>query len=252
MNISKSRLLLPLLAVLLVPLTAGATTVPQVDLATQIDRADLIFIGTVVSAEAVPTGDGNFAFTYVTFDVNETVKGTTRGRTVTLRVAGGDVGVNAFDVGGAPRFAAGGQHLLFVEGNDRLGVPLVGWFWGKLDVVADPASKRPILVDHTRRAINGIEGKDWKRGAVAVNEDGSARRPHVAVVSEQGVKITLDDTSKQAVAEPAANALGQLKSMVAGRRATSREFRQPRTFESASKANVPSSFVFQAVRPEGK
>lgn len=224
---------------------AGATTVPHVDLATQVDRADLIFIGTVVSSEAVPTGDGNFAFTYVTFDVDQTIKGTTRGRSITLRVAGGDVGVNAFEVGGAPRFAAGGQHLLFVEGNDRLGVPLVGWFWGKLDVVTDPTSKRPILVDHTRRAINGIEGKDWKRGGIAINDDGSARTPHVAVVAEEGVKIKLEEP-QTAAAEPAANAFGQLKAMVAGRRAKSAAFRQPKTFESASKNNVPATFVFEA------
>lgn len=245
MNISKSRLLLSLLAVLLVPLSAGASTVPKVDLATQIDQADLIFVGTVVSSEAVPTGDGNFAFTYVTFDVNETIKGKTHGRSVTLRVAGGDVGVNAFDVGGAPRFATGGQHLLFVEGNDRLGVPLVGWFWGKLDVVTDPKSKRTILVDHTRRAINGIDGKDWKRGAVAINEDGSANTPKVAVVSQEGVTIKLDEPQSVA-AEPAANAFGQLKAMAAGRKAKSRDYREPRAFESASKHNVPATFVFQA------
>ena len=249
MSHSKSRVLLPLLAVLLVPLLAGASTVSYVDLATQVDRADLIFVGTVVSSEAVPTGDGNFAFTYVTFNVDETVKGTTRGRSITLRMPGGDVGVNAFEVGGAPRFAPGGQHLLFVEGNDRLGVPLVGWFWGKLDVVTDPASKRPILIDHTRRAINGIDGEDWQRGGVAINDDGSARRPHVAVVAEEGVKIQLEK-EQPVVAEPASNALGQLKAMVAGRRASSREFRQPKTFESAAKHNVPSAFVFEARKAE--
>ena len=249
MNISKSRLLLPLLAVLLVPLGAVASTVPHVDLAVQVDRADLIFVGTVVSSEAVPTGDGNFAFTYVTFDVDQTIKGKTHGRSVTLRVAGGDVGVNAFEVGGAPRFAAGGRHLLFVEGNDRLGVPLVGWFWGKLDLVTDPGTKRPILVDHTRRAINGIEGKDWKRGAIAINDDGSSRKPRVAVVAEEGVKIQLEE-AQAVVAEPASQALGQLKAMVAGRGATSREFRQPKTFQSASKHNVPSTFVFEARKAE--
>ena len=236
-----------LLVVLLVSLVAGASSVPRVDVATQVDRADLIFIGTVAAMESVPTADGNFAFTYVTFDVSESIKGTTRGRSVTLRMAGGEAGPNVFEVAGAPRFAVGGQHLLFVEGNDRLGIPLVGWNWGKLDVVSDPTTKRPILLDHTRRAINGIDGAGWKRSAVAINEDGTARRPEVKVLAQEGVKIQLEEP-EAVVVEPASNALAQLKLLVAGRRATSAAYRQPR-FESAEKHNVPATFAFDAQKP---
>lgn len=235
-----------LLVLLLIHLPVGASTVLQVDLATQIDRADLIFLGTVVSAEAVATRDGNFAFTYVTFDVEDTFKGAAPHRLVTLRVAGGDVGMNAFDVSGAPRFATGGRHVLFVEGNDRLGVPLVGWYWGKLDVVADPASQQAILVDHTGRTIDGIEGNDWKRGARAMNA------PKVSVVSESGVKIQLDEPSARGRIVQAASVLDQLQSMVASRRASSADFRKATAFQSASKANVPATFVFEATRAREK
>src|SRR4028119_2053269 len=139
----KSRLLL-LSFLMLSGLALGATAVRQADLGALVDEAELIFVGTVIGIESVPTQDQRYAFTYVTFDVEQTLKGTQRsGKIITLRFAGGQVGDTMFEVTGAPRFAAGGRHLLFVEGNDRLGVPLVGWVQGKLDVGAAPVSGPP-------------------------------------------------------------------------------------------------------------
>ena len=85
--------------------------------------------------------------------------------------------------------------------------------------------------------------KYFRSGATVFNESFSN------AVAEDGVKIQLEK-EPPVVAEPASNALGQLKAMVAGRRASSREFRQPKTFESAAKHNVPSAFVFEARKAE--
>jgi len=251
---SKSKLLFPLLVLLvLMQLPVRASTGLKLDLATQIDQADLIFAGTVQSMESVPTGDGKFAFTYVTFSVEQTFKGAAPGPVITLRFAGGEAPPNIFEVTGAPAFAVGGKHLLFVEGNGRMLVPLTGWEWGKIDIVDDPVTRQQILVDHAKRAIDGIEGADWKRGRLALNADGLFRTaPAAAVVSEQGVKIVLDEATAHPVRQRAANVLGQLDALVASRRATSKTFRQAPMVVSASKADVPATFVFHAAPARAK
>jgi len=232
--------------------SAGATTVLPVDLASMVDSADLIFVGTVIGSESVPTKDGSYAFTYVTFDVEQALKGVPRaGKTVTLRLAGGQVGSDVFTVEGAPAFALGGRHLLFVEGNDRYLVPLVGMFQGKLDFVESPTSHEPILVDYAGNAVDGIGAKNWHRGGMKLNRDGSLRQPEgagAAVVSEQGVKIRIEQPKLVDHATPAGQILGQLRAYINSRKASSPGFKNTQFVDSASKANVPATFGFTAGR----
>jgi len=138
---------------------------------------------------------------------------------VTLRLAGGQVGSDVFTVEGAPAFALGGRHLLFVEGNDRYLVPLVGMFQGKLDFVESPTSHEPILVDYAGNAVDGIGAKNWHRGGMKLNRDGSLRQPEgagAAVVSEQGVKIKIEQPKLVDHATPAGQILGQLRAYING------------------------------------
>lgn len=249
----KSRLLWFSLFVLVTAFSAGATTLPPVDLGKLVDDADLIFVGTVIGSESVPTADGSYAFTYVTFDIDQALKGVSRsGKTITLRFAGGVVGETVFEVIGAPAFTVGGQHLLFVEGNDKLGVPLVGWYQGKLDVVAHPVSQQPLFVDHTGRAIDGVTDKGWRRDGLRLNKDGSIKAPRAAeaaVVSQEGVKIELEKPAPAVDhAAPVASVLGELRAFIAKRKASSSKFRNTQFVESASKANVPATFGYTAVR----
>jgi hypothetical protein len=247
----KSKLLLFSL-LLLSALTAGATSIIPVDVATMVDRAELIFVGTVIGSESVPTADGSYAFTYVTFDVEQTLKGIARsGKTITLRFAGGQAGTNVFEVAGAPQFKMGGQHLLFVEGNGQSGMPLVGWHQGKLDIVADPVSRQPMLVDHARRAIDGIRDKGWFRGGLALDSNGGikARRASEAmVVSEEGVQIALDQPQAAERAASVPSVLSQLRTFIAARKASSPSFRDSQFVDSASPSDVPASVRFTAGR----
>ncbi|HEX2060308.1 MAG TPA: hypothetical protein VHK90_06175, partial [Thermoanaerobaculia bacterium] len=139
----KSGLWLSLLLVLAAHV--HASTVIPIDVATQIDQSELIFIGTVIGIESVPVRDGSFAYTYVTFDVEETLKGVADGPTFTLRMAGGEVPPLAYEIAGAPKFRKGGRHVLFVVGNDRYGIPLSGGPQGKLDLVAHPVTQELIV-----------------------------------------------------------------------------------------------------------
>lgn len=253
----KLKLLMCSLAVLVTAFSAGATTILPADLGKLVDDADLIFAGKVIGIESVPTADGSYAFTYVTFDIDQAFKGISRsGKTITLRFAGGQVGETVFEVSGAPTFALGGQHLLFVEGNDKLGVPLVGWSQGKLDLVAHPVSQQPLFVDHAGRAIDGIvsdgkKGNGWRRDGLKLKKDGSIQAPRAAeaeVVSQEGVKIELEKPRAADRAASAASVMGELRSFIAKRKASSPAFRNTQFVESASRANVPATFGYTAAR----
>ena len=245
----------PLLLSLLLcaTLRLSASTVVPVDLGTMVDRADLIFVGTVIGSESVPTKDRSFAFTYVTFDVDQVLKGIPRsGKTFVLRLPGGESGTDVFEVSGTPRFAMGGQHLLFVEGNEKYLVPLVGWFQGKLDIVPNPISREPVLVDSNGHAIDGIEGKGWRRDGMKLNRDGSLQQPRdpgVAVLSQSGVRIELEKPADIVErAAPVAKVVAELRAYISARKASSRTFRDTQFADSASKATVPATFGFTAAR----
>ena len=144
----------------------------------------------------------------------------------------------------------GGQHLLFVAGNDKSLVPIVGWFQGKLDIVPNPISRQPVLVDYAGRAVDGVTEKGWRRGGMKLNRDGSLRQPEdpgAAVVSEEGVRIELEKPGKVVEhAEPVGKILGELRAYINSRKASSPGFRDTQFVDSASKANVPATFRFTA------
>lgn len=232
--------------ILVTAATAGASSVVPVNLASMADRAELIFTGTVIGIESVPTRDGTFAFTYVTFDIDQALKGVSRsGKTITLRFAGGETADDVVELSGAPKFAVGGQHLLFVAGNDRFLVPIVGWYQGKLDIVPHPITRQPVLVDYAGNAVDGVAQKHWRQGGMKLNKDGTLKEPEdpgVTVVSEEGVRIELPKQEKVDRAEPVGKVLGELRAYINGRKASSPNFKHSQFVDSASKANVPATF----------
>lgn len=250
MRLCKKALLFSLLLAMAIP--AGATSLPAVELGTLADRAELIFVGTVTNVESAPTKDGNYAFTYVTFDIDQALKGISRsGKTITLRFAGGQSGADLFEVEGSPTFAVGGKHLLFARANEQSLVPLVGWFQGKFDIVANPVSQQPILVDHAGRAVDGVVDGKLRHGGLKLEKDGSLRQPRelgVSVVSEEGVRIELEKPEQLVDrAEPVGKVLGELRAFINSRKGSER-WKESQFVNSASKANVPASFSLTGVR----
>jgi len=238
----KSRLLLALF--LVAALHAGATTVVPIDVARQVDQAELIFIGTVIGTESVPVKDQTFAFTYVTFAVEETLKGAADGPTFTLRTAGGKIPSRRVEVGisGAPQFETGGRHLLFVMGNDRWGMPYSGGPQGKLDLVRDAVTQEEILTDDAGRVIDGLRDLNWIRGGLWIDRGGQLRRPErvAEVVSQEGVTVVLDQPDPAAEAVPASKVLAELRALIR-ERSFAPEFKRTAVVKSASPANVPAT-----------
>jgi hypothetical protein len=236
----KSRLLLALF--LAAAMHAGASTVIPVDVATQVDESDLIFIGTVTGTESVPVKDGTFAFTYVTFAVQETLKGAAGGPSLTLRVAGGRVGPREFGVVGGPEFETGGRHLLFVKDNDVHPIPLLGGPQGKLNFVRDLVTQEEILTDDAGRVIDGLRDRNWARGGLSIDRGGRLQRPErvAEVISQEGVTIVLEQSDREAEAVPAARVIAELRALIRGR-AFAPGFRRAAAVQSASPANVPAT-----------
>lgn len=249
----KTRLLLLLLAA---AVHIHASTVIPIDVETQVDEAELIFIGTVIGAQSVPVKDESFAFTYVTFDVQETLKGVADGPTLTLRVAGGKIPSQRVEVEihGAPKFETGARHLLFVMGNDRWGIPLSGGPQGAFKLVRHPVTQEEILTDGAGRLIDGVRATKWVRSGLSIDLGGQLRRPeHVAeVISQEGVTVVLDQPDPDAEAVPASQVLAELRALIQSR-SFAPEFRRASVVQSASPANVPATDPDRAlVRPHAQ
>lgn len=239
----KSRLLLSLL--LLAAVHAQASTLMPVDVATQVDEADLIFAGTVIGVESVPVKDRSFAFTYVTFQIDETLKGAADGPIITLRFAGGLANGMGYSVSGVPRFALDGRHLLFVRDNDRLTLPLAGDARGKLDLIAHPVTREPIVVDHRGYVIGGIRETEWSLSGLKIDRFGQFEQPErvAEVVSQEGVSVTFDQPVVSEDAVPASHVLDELRALIQSR-TFAPEFRRVAVVRSASPANVPATDPF--------
>ena len=125
------------LALIALP-AARATTVIPPTFDELVTKAETIFEGTVTGLKSEWTGDGSnrHIVTYVTFKIEDTIKGTT-GFDYTIRMFGGTVDGHTMEVSDAPRFKVGDRDILFVEHNGTQFIPLVGIMHGRFHVQPD-------------------------------------------------------------------------------------------------------------------
>jgi hypothetical protein len=137
--------------------TANATTVIPPTFEEMTDRAELVFVGKVVSSRAEwrTVGTNRVIFTLVEFERQEVLKGEA-GVSVTLQFLGGTVGDLTLEIAGVPKFNAGDREFLFVEGNGVQFCPLVGVFHGKFGVRKDEKTGRDILVMHNGKTLRDV------------------------------------------------------------------------------------------------
>lgn len=97
-----------------------------------VSRANYVFKGTVIKVESkksIPNeGDlEGVPYTFVTYEVEQEIKGSTNGDTITLRFIGGPTDEDSFLlVGGQPLMDVGDRDILFVKNNGESACPLVG------------------------------------------------------------------------------------------------------------------------------
>jgi hypothetical protein len=140
------RALLLILSVAIAVATARATTVIPPTFDQLVADAEMIFEGTVSSTRSEWTGQGTdrHIVTYVTFKVEDALKGTP-GAETTLRMFGGTVDGQTIEVADAPRFKIGDRDILFVEHNGTQFIPLVGIMHGRFHVQRDGIGVNEII-----------------------------------------------------------------------------------------------------------
>lgn len=128
----------------LLPCPARASTAPTLTLPQMLEQADLVFAGVVVSIETrsstvLESGDVVLPHSFVTFRIEELVKGkSSSGDMITLRFIGGqDDSGRILSVAGVPEFELGDRDVLFVQKNGERMCPLLGWDQGRMRLVKD-------------------------------------------------------------------------------------------------------------------
>lgn len=120
-----------ILCLLALASTAFASSIRQLHVNEVADTAELIFSGSVVSSESRYSSGSNRIRTWVTFEVDQVLKGRINSNLLTLGFAGGRVGSQE-QVYEGMRYPQIGEHgVYFVESSTRpLVNPLVGWSQG--------------------------------------------------------------------------------------------------------------------------
>jgi hypothetical protein len=119
------------------PALRGTTVIPPT-FDQLVSDADAIFEGTVTAMHSEWTGEGadRHIVTYVTFKVEDAIKGEVGGE-FTIRMFGGTVDGHTMEVTDAPRFKIDDRDILFVTHNGTQFIPLVGIMHGRFHVQQD-------------------------------------------------------------------------------------------------------------------
>jgi Putative Ig domain/Matrixin len=167
--------------------------------------ARAIVVGKVISLACRLDAEQDRIFTYVTLDIEETLKGEIAERRIVLKEEGGEVAGQGSIIFGTPQFSRGERVLLYLDTWRDGSLRVHQMAFGKLTIVEDPASGQRSVV----RADDGC-------GVMAA----AAARHHHSRASSGNVM-----------------ALADYRLMVRARLATNRE--QVRTFEEENYADVP-------------
>ena len=136
--------------------TTHATTVIPPTFDELVAQAELIFQGEVTAVKSQWVGEGaqRHIVSYVTFRIEDSLKGTP-GQSYTIRMLGGTVGDESMGVTDAPKFDVGDRDLLFVQNNGTQFIPLVGIMYGRFHVQRDQTGHESVLTNQGE-AVNGL------------------------------------------------------------------------------------------------
>jgi hypothetical protein len=164
-----SRFLLCVTSVIALNATARATTVIPPSFDQLVSQAELIFQGTVTNVRSQWVGEGanRHIESYVTFQVEENLKGTP-GESYVMRLYGGTVGEDSMGISDAPVFNVGDHDILFVENNGTQAIPLVGIMHGRFKLQRD-SSGTEIVTKNEGQPVKRVErlGTEAEEGEAA-------------------------------------------------------------------------------------
>jgi hypothetical protein len=115
-------------------LSAAATTIVKMDLDGLTSAAQVVARGRCVASET--RLDGGYIWTFTTFEVSETLKGSAA-RQISVRLLGGKVGHMKATVDGVPQFRPGEEVFLFLEPTREGDLSVTSWVQGTFRVRRD-------------------------------------------------------------------------------------------------------------------
>jgi hypothetical protein len=140
-----------------------ATTVIAPTFDELVERAQLIFEGTVTDVRSQWAGEGaqRHIISYVTVRVEDGLKGEA-GAIYTLQMLGGTVGDTTMEISDSPKFRPGDRSILFVENNGTQFIPLVGIMHGCFRVQRDSAAADAVVMTSDGEHVGDLAklGKD--------------------------------------------------------------------------------------------
>ena len=136
---------------------AQATTVIPPTFDQLVSQAQVIFQGTVTDVRSQWAGEGGqrHIVTFVTFKVEDTLKGTA-GATYSIRLLGGTVDGETMEVTDTPKFKVGDRDILFVENNGSQFVPLVGIMNGRFRIQPDQQTGHDIVATGEHAPLHDV------------------------------------------------------------------------------------------------
>lgn len=147
------------LVLLFLSLSTGlhATSVLQVDMGQLLDNAAVIFEGEVIASEAKWNTEKTYVSTWITFRVDDVLKGDLTSATIIQSFAGGTVGDATLAVSGMVYPQIGETGIYFIENPNRQQVnPIVGWSQGHFKVKKDKQGKERMLTE-SDAPIQGLD-----------------------------------------------------------------------------------------------
>ncbi len=160
--------LIALTSVLLGLSTARGTTVIPPTFDQLVGEAELIFQGSVTNVQSQWVGEGaqRHIVSYVTFNVEDSMKGAPGG-TYTIRMLGGTVDGETMEVSDSPKFKVGERDIIFVQNNGSQFIPLVGIMHGRFHVQKDTHTNREIVTTNEREPLKDVSKLGRAQAATA-------------------------------------------------------------------------------------
>jgi hypothetical protein len=157
-----------LLALCFLPaVPAPAAVLKAMALPEMVEKAETVFVGTVVKAESAWNPEHTHIYTKTTFSVHDCLKGHAPD-TIVIETMGGVVEGMGMMVPGMPLFRTDEKDLLFVTTNPQSGSKRVlGWAQGRFQIRPDPGTGREVISRELRGA--SLVGAGAGPRAAAVN-----------------------------------------------------------------------------------
>jgi hypothetical protein len=138
--------LITLLAGLVLALSAGATTILRVNFDELVRLSHAVARGKCISTET--RMDNENIWTFTTFEVEETLKGSAAGQ-ITIRMPGGKLGHMTSTVDAVPQYRAGEELVLFLLPTGQGDYSVLGWVQGTFRVRRDADTGKETVTQDT-------------------------------------------------------------------------------------------------------